>query len=331
VTHDDFTIRDFTTQAGIGLDVDLRYAVHGTLSPAKDNAILVLTSYAGQHDDAAVLFTGDDLDLSAYCIIVVNMLGNGASLSPSNAPAPFDGPRFPHFTVHDNVACQYRLITEHLRIERLRLVMGFSMGGLQAFEWGSQHADMIDAILPVCGAGRCAPHNRLFLEGVKSALTADSAFAAGDYAAPPEAGLRAFATVYAGWMFSQTFFREECYRLLGATEVDQVVALAQGVFMRRDANDLLAMLWTWQHADISANPRFDGDFEAALAAITCRALVMPCETDLYFTVADNALEVPHMPNAELRPIASKFGHVAGGGLDPAAMGTIHAAITELLA
>ena len=71
------------------------------------------------------------------------------------------------------------------------------------------------------------------------------------------------------------------------------------------------MLWTWQHADISANDLYKGDFGAALGAITARAIVMPSETDLYFTVEDNRREVARMTNAELRPIPSIWGHRAG--------------------
>jgi homoserine acetyltransferase len=58
----------------------------------------------------------------------------------------------------------------------------------------------------------------------------------------------------------------------------------EGYFRSHDANDLLAMLWTWQHADISANDIYKGDFVAALRAIKARAIVMPGETDLYFRV-----------------------------------------------
>jgi homoserine O-acetyltransferase len=90
------------------------------------------------------------------------------------------------------------------------------------------------------------------------------------------------------------------------------------------------MLWTWQHADISANPRFDGDFRAALAAITARAIVMPGATDLYFRVRDSELEVEHMPNAELRPIPSIWGHAAGRGGNPVDNQFIDAALRELL-
>jgi len=189
---------------------------------------------------------------------------------------------------------------------------------------------MLDAILPLCGAARVSPHNRVFLEGIKAALTADQAFAGGDYAAQPTTGLLAFGTVYAGWVFSQTFYREHTYREMGMSSIEDVIAFMQRYFMRRDANDLLGMLWTWQHADISANERYNGDFEAALAAITPRAIVMPGETDLYFTVADSEIEVRHMPNAELRPIRSTLGHIAGSGMDPIGKAAIDQAIIELL-
>ena len=235
-------------------------------------------------------------------------------------------------TIHDNVACQHRLI-EALGVERLRLVTGFSMGALQTFEWGCQHAEMVDAILPICGAARVSPHNYLFLDGVKAALLADQSFAGGDYTEPPINGLRAFGRVYAGWVFSQTFFRNEAYKEmgLGLASIEDVVAFLQAYFMRRDANDLLGMLWTWQHADICANNRFKGNFKAALASISARAIVMPCNSDLYFTVADSVNEVDTMPNAELRPIDSILGHIAGSGMDPIGKQAIDRAILELLA
>ena len=90
------------------------------------------------------------------------------------------------------------------------------------------------------------------------------------------------------------------------------------------------MLATWQAADISANDRFDGDFEKALQSIKARAIVMPGKTDLYFRVADSEYEVRHMPNAELRVIDSKLGHVAGSGMDPQGKVEIEKAIIDLL-
>ena len=63
---------------------------------------------------------------------------------------------------------------------------------------------------------------------------------------------------------------------------DFLIGFWEGLFLGRDANNLLAMLWTWQHGDISANEFYNGDFEKALGAIKARAIVMPARTDLYF-------------------------------------------------
>ena len=327
----EFQIEKFTTQGRETLDLNLVYAVHGELNEARDNCILVLTSYSATHEDAEDLFASSDvLDLSDYCIVVINMLSNSESSSPGNTPQPFDGPRFPLMTVHDNVRAQHQLLTGGLAISHLRLVMGFSMGALQTFEWGAQHSDMVDAILPICGAAKVSTHNWLFVEGAKAALLADQKFNGGDYEAVPEVGMEAFAKVYAGWVFSQDFFREELYREMGMDSVADVIEFMKGYFGRREANDLLAMLATWQAANIAENERFNGDFDAALQAITARAIVMPGGTDLYFRVADSEYEVSKMPNAELRVIDSKLGHVAGSGLDPIGKAAIDQAIVDLL-
>lgn len=326
-----FYIEGFRAQSGDAFDVRLVYRTLGRLNALGDNAVVVTTSYAAQDDEAELLVSGENgIDLESHFVVLINMLSNGLSSSPSNTAPPFDGARFPRFTIHDNVACQRKLV-EALGINRVRLVAGYSMGGLQAFEWGSQHRDIVDAILPICGAARVSPHNWLFLDGAKAALELDPLFASGEYQVTPDAGLRAFARVYAGWALSQAFFRDALYTMLGLDSVEAVVGLVYDYFARRDINDLLGMLWTWQHADISKNDRFDGDFAAALGAISARAIVMPGSTDLYFTVADSEIEVSHMPNAELRPIESLFGHFAGGGQVPEGKAMIDQAIDELLA
>jgi homoserine O-acetyltransferase/O-succinyltransferase len=328
-----FELGNLALQSGLTLiGAKLAYKTYGTLSHARDNVIVMPTYYGGQHTDNELMIgAGRALDPARYFIVMPNMFGNGLSSSPSNTPPPLDRGAFPNVTIYDNVICQHRLLTERLGIERIRLVVGFSMGALQAYQWGTLYSGMIDAIAPICGAARCAPHNFLFLEGVKAALLADAAFNDGWYDAPPVKGLRAFGRVYAGWVFSQDFFREHEYRKLGLVSVEDVARRMEGNFRRRDANDLLAMLWTWQHADLSANPIYQGDFAAALRAIHSRAIVMPCATDLYFRVRDNTLEVQHMPNAELRPIPSIWGHVAGGGLNPDDNAFMDAALRELLA
>jgi homoserine O-acetyltransferase len=330
-----FEAGDVVLQSGLTCrGARLAYKTYGTLSPARDNVIVHPTSYGAQHYDLEwAIGAGRALDPAKYFIVIPNMFGNGLSSSPSNTPPPFDRGRYPHFTMTDNVRVQQRLLAEVFGIERVRLVYGFSMGAQQAFHWAALFPDRVERILPICGSARTSPHNWVFLEGVKAALIADPAWQDGWFAIQPLRGFQAFCRVYAGWGLSQAFYREEVWRTIGYSSLeDFLVASWEANFRRRDANDLLAMLWTWQHADISANELYDGDLPRALAAITADAIVMPCETDLYFTVEDNRREVAQMPRAELRPIPSIWGHRAGNpALNPADAEFIAAAARELLA
>jgi homoserine O-acetyltransferase/O-succinyltransferase len=117
------------------------------------------------------------------------------------------------------------------------------------------------------------------------------------------------ARIYAGWGFSQAFYRErfDIEKMGYSSLEDFLVAFWEGFFLPKDANNLLTMLWTWQHGDISANELYGRDFKKALGAIKAKAFVMPEKTDLYFPPEDSEFEVAHMPNAELRVISSILG------------------------
>jgi homoserine O-acetyltransferase len=330
-----FELGNLKLQSGATIrDCHLAYKTFGTLNGAKDNAIVYPTWYSGQHyDNEWLVGDGMALDPATYFIIIPNMLGNGLSSSPSNTPEPYNGPRFPKVTAYDNVRAQHRLVTENFGISHLRMVTGWSMGALQAFHWGALYPDMMDALAPFCGSAKCSRHNFVFLEGVKAALTADAAFAEGWYTEKPQRGLRAMARVYAGWGFSQAFYREELdLKALGYSSLeDFLVAFWEGFFLPKDANNLLAMLWTWQNGDISANELYGGDLPKALGAIKARTYVMPGQTDLYFPPEDSQFEVKHMPNAKYVPVPSIWGHFAGGpGTNPADVRFIDDKLKELL-
>ena len=313
----------------------MAYKTFGTLSPAKDNVIVYPTWYSGQHyDNEWLIGPGRALDPAKYFIIIPNMIGNGLSSSPSNTPEPYNASRFPLVTAYDNVRAQHRLVTEKFGIEHIRMVTGWSMGALQTFHWGALYPDMMDTIAPFCGSAKCSRHNFVFLEGVKAALQADAAWDNGWYKSKPEKGLRAMARVYAGWGFSQDFYRAELdLKTLGYSSLeDFLVAFWEGFFLPKDANNLLTMLWTWQNGDISANEVYGGDFKKALGAIKAKAYVMPGQTDLYFPVADSEFEVANMPNAELIPVPSIWGHFAGGpGTNPVDVDFLDGKLKELLA
>jgi homoserine O-acetyltransferase len=334
--YETYSLGDLVLQRGATLrDAKLAYKTFGKLNEYKDNVIVYPTWYSGQHVENEWLVGSDmALDPAKYFIIIPNMFGNGLSSSPSNTPEPYNKSRFPQITAYDNVRAQHRLVTEKFGVNRLKLVTGWSMGALQTFHWGAMYPDMVERIAPFCGSAKCSRHNFVFLEGVKAALTADSAWNNGWYDKKPEKGLRAMARVYAGWGFSQAFYRHRLdIEAMGYSSLeDFLVQFWEGFFLPKDANNLLAMLWTWQNGDISDSETYRGDFKKALGSIKAKAFVMPGRTDLYFPPEDSEFEVANMPNATLIPFESIWGHFAGGpGTSPEDVKFVDGKLKELLA
>jgi homoserine O-acetyltransferase/O-succinyltransferase len=210
------------------------------------------------------------------------------------------------------VRMQQRLVTEVFGIRKIALVWGWSMGAQQAYHWGALFPDMVERICVVCGSARTSVNNLLFLAGIEAALKVDPLWQDEWFAAPPVRGLKAFARVYAGWVVSPDFFRNELYKKIGFPTLEGYLAgLTESYWLQRDANNLLAQLWSWQKADISDNELYRGSLAMALGAIKAKALIMPSQTDRYFMVEDTKLEMPLLAHGELRPIPSIMGHLAG--------------------
>jgi homoserine O-acetyltransferase/O-succinyltransferase len=328
-----FEVPNFQLQkGGILPAARLAYATRGTLNRARDNAVLVPSWYSGTHDDTETFMLGDGraLDPKKYFLILTDLLANGLSSSPSNSPPPVERGRFPKVTLHDNVRLQHQLITEKLGIERLRLVTGFSMGACQTFQWAAQFPDMVRAACPIAGSARTGNFNKVFLLALRRALELDPAYADGFYDHPPVNGLRAFAAIYAGWGTSEPFFREKVFGAFGSrSTTEHVTDFWEPFYLRCDANNLLSQLWTWEAGDISANPTFGFDFEAALRAIKARTIIVPIDNDRYFPPVDSKNEAKHIPGAKVSIVASTWGHMAL--LNPADIPAIDAPLNELLA
>jgi homoserine O-acetyltransferase len=149
--------------------------LHGTAGSARS---MLTPAFAGQ-----LFGPGQPLDASRYYIIIPDALGAGRSAKPS------DGLRaaFPRYNYADMVQAQHRLVTEGLGIQRLRLVLGNSMGGMHAWMWGVTHPDAMDAIVPMAAqptemSSRNWMLRRLMVESIRR----DPAYANGNYTAPPE-------------------------------------------------------------------------------------------------------------------------------------------------
>ena len=330
---DYFDLGNFELQSGSVLsNAKLAYKTYGKLNSAKDNVVLLPTFYTGSHTRNEGFFgSGRAIDPARHFIVSVNMFGNGISTSPSNTPAPQNGADFPSVTLFDNIRAQHQLLTNALGVRCIALVTGWSMAGCQAFQWGAQYPEMVDAILPFCASAKTAEHNWVFLEGVKAALQADAAFNQGNYQSPPEKGLKAFGRIYAGWAFSQTFFRDKLYRHKGFESAEELLQDWEQDHLSWDANDLLCKLSSWQMGDISQQSPYNGDFVKALASIKARTIIIACDNDLYFRPEDNAIEVKHIEHGELRIYQSPWGHcVASPGNEPKFERYLDDTINELI-
>jgi len=242
-----------------------------------------------------------------------------------------DHARFPVVNIRDDVQAQHRLVTEHFGIRHVALVVGYSMGAQQAYQWAVSHPDMVERIAPFCGTARTTPHNAVFLQSLRAALTADAAWLNGDYLAQPEIGMKALARVYAAWGLSQQFYKRELWRQMGFETLDGFISgFWEKRYGRRDANNLLSMIRTWELNDVGATPGMDG-LTIALASIRAKATIIASATDLYFTVEDMRTEAAMVRNARFRVIPSLWGHMAGAGLNPADSSFIDDELRALLA
>lgn len=301
----------------------LVYASAGRLNAAGDNVILLPTYYTGSHASyAPIIGPGRAIDPARHFVVIPNMFGNGVSTSPSHRPTGPARAAWPRVGIADCVAATHRLLTGHLGVQRVALAAGWSMGAMQALHLAAGFPDLVMRVAAICGTASCWPLNRVFLEGVRGALLADPAFAGGAYAAPPEAGLRAFGRAYCGWAYSAAFFRERLYRTLGHETLEDVLRAWEAEHLAIDAMDLIAMLDIWAGATLAPE---------RMAGITARVVMMPCDHDAYFTLEEAAIETARISGAELRPILSPHGHCAGApGRFPTETAMIDAALRSLL-
>jgi homoserine O-acetyltransferase len=320
VQHE-FIIRNFKTEHGATLpEAKIVYGTYGKLNAAGDNAVLLPSHYMATFKGYEWLIgPGKALDPEKLFIVSTELFGNGRSSSPSNTPEPLHGPRFPQMTIRDNVNAVHRLLSEQLNVRHLRSVIGFSMGAQQAFQWAVSYPDFMDGIVATAGTAKTYGHGIVRLEGQIAALTADSNFKEGDYTAPPEKGLQAFAVVWTGWLFSQEWWRREMWRIDAPADITlaKVIEKFRTKFIPgADANDLILQMRTWEAHDVGGTPPFNGDVEAALKSIKVPVLYMPSETDLYFPVTDAKYEAAFIAKGMLLPIPSLWGHPAGAAASP---------------
>jgi len=245
VTEGDFIVRNYTFQSGEVLpEVRLHYRTLGT--PRRDaggqvtNAVWIGhgtggtgTQFLSRNFSGELFGPGQPLDVTQYYIILPDHIGHGASSKPSNGLRA----KFPKYGYRDMIDLQYRLVTEGLKVNHLRLVMGTSMGGMHTWLWGQMHPAFMDALLPLASLPtQISGRNRVWRRVLIDAIRNDPAWDNGNYTTQPPS-LRVAAQML--WLASSNPVRRqnEGPTLADADRVlDNYVA---NYIKTADANDVL--------------------------------------------------------------------------------------------
>lgn len=242
---DDWVARDFHFASGEVLpELRIHYRTLGT--PHRDaqgvvrNAVLILHGTTGNGGNflrpefAGELFgKGQLLDASQYFLVLPDGIGHGQSSKPSDG---LKG-RFPHYGYRDMIEAQYRLLTEGLKVNHLRLVMGTSMGGMHTWLWGEAHPEFMDALLPLASLPtQISGRNRVWRRMIIDAIRNDPAWRQGDYTEqPPELAVAIEVLFFMG---NNPVQRQKDAPTLAAADSVLDAYVAKGM-RSMDANDVL--------------------------------------------------------------------------------------------
>jgi homoserine O-acetyltransferase len=336
VTHTQtVALPGISTQSGFTVEsVDVAFQTLGTLSPARDNAILVCHGLSGNAHVAGLdphthrpgwwdyhVGPGKAIDTDRFFVIGSNTLGgcNGTtgpgSLNPRTG-RPF-GAEFPPITLRDMVRVQAGLL-DHLGIERLFAVIGASMGGMQALAWATDYPGRVRTCIPIA---TCAAHNAMqiaFNEIGRRAIVTDPAWNGGDYstAAFPAHGLAVARMVGHVTYLSEQAMTRKFGRRRQPEGADPRQFSVEGYlhhqgssFVKRfDPNSYLCLTRAIDEFDL-----FDGSApEEVLRAVAARFLVLSFSSDWLYPPAQSRELVRRLKRAGLAAtyvnVESDYGH-----------------------
>jgi homoserine acetyltransferase len=269
-----YSIPSFHFDAGPNLPVRVAYR---SFNPTSSKAVCVPTSEHG-HINTTLNFTAGAL--KDYHVVVVAMLGNGESSSPSNTA------NFPQPLYQDCINAYHQLFTKHLNIHELDAVVGFGMGGQQAYYWTCMRPGFVKNAVVICGSARTSPFNYILLDGIATAMTSSAGYTKEKSRRPgtePEVGLHAYGKVTCAWLTSRAWFNDEVFKtILGFETVNEFIEKFDRSFDCWNAADLLGLVKMWQLGDVGTL-REDKNYTKVLQDIETRVLVIASTTDYYFS------------------------------------------------
>lgn len=297
----------------------IAYRTWGTLAPTRDNAVLICHALTGSADAdewwEGVFGSGRAIDPEHDFVICSNVLGSCYGTTGPTSPSPPGGshwgPSFPDVTVRDMVRLQ-GILLDALGVDRLRLVIGGSLGGMQALEWAATYPERVDAFVAIATSGRHSPWCISLSEAQRSAIQADSRWKDGWYTPneQPEQGLSAARMMamcsYRSPRSLDEKFGRDTDENAGIFQAESYLRYqGQKLANRFDANAYIKLTKAMDSHDLG---RGRGDYHEVLRSIPTPGLVVAIDSDLLYPPAEQQELAFGIPGAKLAWIRSPHGH-----------------------
>ncbi len=299
------------------------------------NAVLVLHALTGDShvvgpaDEAhpspgwwaGVVGDGLAVDTSRWFVVAPNVLGGCQGTTGPGSLAPDGrawGSRFPRVSVRDQVAVE-RVLADRLGIRRWAMVVGGSMGGMRALEWGVTHPERVATLVVLASTAAAGGDQIAWCAPQLAAITADPAWRGGDYYGAdgpgPVDGLGvarriAHVSYRSRWEMDTRFGRDpqpgEDPDRDGRYAVESYLEHQAGKLAGRfDAGSYVTLTRSMNGHDVG---RGRGGAAAALAGVTARTTVVAVDSDRLYPPAQQEHLVEHVPGARLEVVRSRYGH-----------------------
>ncbi len=306
----------FSLESGETLpELTIKYHTFGTLNRDRSNVIWVCHALTANSDVAdwwpGTVEEGRFLDPTRYFIVCANVLGSHygttgpLSLNPATGTAYYNA--FPRFTIRDIVNAHRRL-AKHLAIDRVKMIIGSSLGGFQAMEWGLIDPDFAENAVLIATSPRTMPWAAAFNESQRMAIEADASWLEhrADAASKGLATARSIALLsYRGGV---------AYDLTQRDNGDDTFTRRVHSYQRHQGDKIVSRFNAYSYYRLSQAVdshnvgRGRGGIDAALATFKPRTLVVAITSDILFPPADHRAFVDNIPDVRYELIDSEYGH-----------------------
>ncbi|MGY2990035.1 alpha/beta hydrolase [Bradyrhizobium sp. USDA 4508] len=288
------------------------------------NAVVINSYYSGDSTDmyeqwvkgaalsggVPIIGPGRPIDTDRYYVVMVDPLGTWGASKPSDGL----GIKFPQYTYYDMVQANYRMLRDHLKIARVALAAGVSMGGTQTYVWGVMHPEYVSALMPIGGTTQSDagdPVGNWTFQLMTAAIESDPVWqqTKGDYYNLPKEKHPLMGMAF-GWSVLGLTGYDLSYRTTQAfTAVQPEIfywdppneKAGLNVINRSKLYDAVDLVWRNRVGELH-------NINNDLGRIQSRTLVMHIKNDLWlnFKLAEKAVE--NIPGADLIAEESPVAH-----------------------